>query len=740
MKNEVISLLNKKFDALSIQEIFDELGLTTSAEMSELIEVLGELVNSYAVYETKKSKYILYEHCPNFKKGVIQLSKTGSGFLLQNGKDIHIARDMLNYALDGDIVVAEIIGGDEDHPEGKVIKILKRSKYNIVGTIKSNNGELYFEPNDPKMSRVHIAIDYNEIKKCVEGEVVVVSIVSDNGKNNFFGRISTKLGHKDDPGMDIKVIAANYDIYDEFPYEAMDQANSSPDEVVKEDWSEGRVDLRELNMFTIDGDDTKDIDDGIALEYKDGYYYLDVCIMDVGHYVPIDSPLDKEAFKRGTSSYLADSVIPMLPHKLSNGICSLNPGVERCVIACRMKFDGNGKLCDTKIEPAVVKSRKKMTYKCVNEILEHDNVPEGYEEYADTLKKMNDLAHILRDKLVKRGYVDFNLDEPKIICDETGKAIDVKRRDMGEGEKLIEMFMIAANEAVAEYVTAMELPFIYRIHDEPREERLQAFIRFCGQLGHPIKGKYENITPKGFQKLLAQIEAPINGKTEQEAADESYILRGQALRSMAKAIYSHDNMGHFGIGSRCYCHFTSPIRRYPDLMVNRILHAFLFNEYDEKTIKYFENALPAIADQCSKREQAAVNAERDVDKMKMAELMEDHIGEEFDGIITTVSNSGFFVELPNLIDGFVPLTSLADDYYEADIDNQRVVPKSGGHGYRVGERVRVQVLAASKANSTIDFGIVKNLRKDYTTRAGDFDSFKGKTKVLEKKKGKKRKW
>ena len=298
--------------------------------------------------------------------------------------------------------------------------------------------------------------------------------------------------------------------------------------------------------------------------------------------------------------------------------------------------------------------------------------------------------------------------------------------------------MIAANVVVAEYMTAMELPFIYRVNDEPREERLQQFIRFCGQMGHVIKGKYENITPRGFQKLLAQLEENKEGKTEQEIADESYILRGMALRSMAKAIYSHENLGHFGIGSRCYCHFTSPIRRYPDLVVNRLLHAFLFNEDDEKTLRYFEKALPAIAEQCSKREQAAVSAERDVDKMKMAEMMEDHIGEEYDGIITTVTNSGFFVELPNLVDGFVPLTSLEKDYYEADIENQRVMPKSGGPGYRLGERVRVVVLAASKANSSIDFGVVKNLRKDYTTRAGDFNSFRERPKVLEKQKGKKK--
>ena len=739
MKNDVINLLNREYDALTIQEIYDELKLTTTAEMTELISALGELVNSYTVYETKKSKYILYEHCPNFKKGVIQLTKTGSGFLLQDGKDIHIDRDMLNYALDGDIVVAEIIGGDEDSPEGKVIKVLKRSKSNIVGTIKSDGEHLYFEPQDEKMSRVHIALDYNELKKCVEGEIVVVNIVSDNGKNNFFGRIGTKLGHKDDPGMDIKVIAANYDIFDEFPYEAMDQANSAPgddDPIREEDWEEGRVDARDEEMFTIDGDDTKDIDDGIGLKYENGFYYLTVYIMDVGHYIPIDSPLDKEAFKRGTSSYLANSVIPMLPHKLSNGICSLNPNKDRCVIACRMKIDGTGKICDTKIEPAVVKSRKQMTYKKVNKILEDNYVPEGYEPYADTLRKMNELAHILRDKLVKRGYTDFNLDEPKIICDDNGKAIDVVKREVGEGERLIEMFMIAANESVAEYLSAMSAPCIYRVHDEPREERFQSFLRFCGKLGHVIKGKFDRVTPKSFQKLLDQVTQRLPGRSDQEAKDEAYIIRTQALRSMAKAVYSHMNMGHFGIGSRCYCHFTSPIRRYPDLMINRLLHAFLFNEYDENTIKYFERVLPAIAEQSSKREQAAVNAERDVDKMKSAEMMEDHIGEEFDGIITTVSNNGFFVELPNLVDGFVRLDSLDGDY-ATDIDEQTVYNRNGGHGYRLGERVRVRVLAACKANSSIDFGVVKNLRKDYTTQANDFKRHDD-DKVLSRKKGKKK--
>lgn len=726
MKENVLSILEKSYDALDIQTLFDALNLSTADEMRQLIKVINSMVDDFLIYQTKKDKFILYEHCPNFKKGIVQVNKSGTGFLLQEDGDIHIAKDCLNYALDGDTVVVEIVGSRTLKPEGKVIKILKRGDKNLVGTLKKGKDGLYFEATNPKKRNLSVLLDSEQLAKCVEGEVVVVTLTDwYNGKAT--GNIIHKIGHKDDPKVDILSIAANYDIFEEFPEDAMQQAENLPVEVRKADWV-GRRDLTAENIFTIDGADTKDIDDAISLEVKDGYYILKVSIADVSYYVDKDSPLDKEAFRRGTSSYLAYSVIPMLPHKLSNGICSLNEGVERCAITCEMKIDSQGRVVSTDIYPSIIKSKKKMTYKAVNDILLRDVVEPGYEEFVDTLKDMNQLSKILRNKLVRRGYIDFDLDEAKIICDEEGRAIDVQKREREDGEKLIEMFMIAANEAVAEFIYNMDLPFVYRVHDEPREEKVQEFISFCSLVGKVVKGKFVNLTPKSFQKLLGQVDGD---------PDLQYVLRNMALRSMAKAVYSDENIGHFGIGSNCYTHFTSPIRRYPDLQVHRLLHTYLFNkQLDESVINYYSSVLHGITDQCSKREQAAVNAERDVDKMKMAEYMENHIGEEFDGVIVGVQNYGFYVQLNNLVEGLVAVQSLEGDYFECSPETQSMVGKHSGTVFRVGDRIRVKCMAASKEESTIDFGVVKSLKMDNTTKPNELDSEKG--KVLFKKKGKNR--
>ena len=421
MKEEIIKKLKSKYDALSLLEINDLLGLENPEELKELELTLEELVKEYVIYKTKKDKYILYDNNPGVKAGKISINKMGNGFLLLEGDDLYINYHNLNNAVDGDTVLVEVIlyNGKK---EGKVIRVLERDTKNIIGTIIFKKNKPFLEL-DEKKKKLTVEIDPNTLSGCVEGTKVVVNLVKETKKNYYIGKIVKVLGHKDDPGVDIASIAYKYKIYEEFSKEAMDMANSLPTEVEPKDLV-GRKDLTNEMIFTIDGDDTKDIDDAISFSKHDGIYTLGVHIADVSYYVTKDSPLDKDAFTRGTSSYLAYSVIPMLPHVLSNGICSLNEGVVRLTQSCVMDIDSNGNIIKYDIFPSYIKSSKKMTYKKVNDILMRDIVDPEYVKFADTLKGMNELAHILRKHKEKRGYIDFDLDEPKIICDKDGKCID----------------------------------------------------------------------------------------------------------------------------------------------------------------------------------------------------------------------------------------------------------------------------------------------------------------------------
>lgn len=702
MYQRVIDLLENENDALDLMTINDRLGLTSVDELKELQSILDGLVKDLTVYQTKKNKYILYTKCTNFRKGKIKLYKKGFGFLLlDKEEDIHISKDNLGFALDGDTVLVEIIDPNPERPEGRVIKILERGINNIVGVIKSDGKELYFEPTEKQ--NITLTIDKKSLSKCVEGEVVAVKLLSDLGKNRYTAEVREHICHKDDPREDILTIAANHDIFPNFSDEAMAQADAMPTEVLDTD-RVGRKDLTDKVIFTIDGADTKDIDDAISFEYRDGYYILGVHIADVSYYVTEGSPLDIEAYTRGTSSYLADSVIPQLPHKLSNGICSLNPGVERCAITCEMKIDNRGHVVESDIYPSIIKSRKKMTYTSVNNCIMNDVIDPGYEEFADTLKAMNELAHIIRAERTRRGASDFEIDEPKIICDEEGRAIDVVTRERGDGEKLIEDFMVIANETVASTLFYMDLPSVYRLHGTPKPEKVQAFIQFCASTGHQIKGKFgDSITPSMFQKLLNQI------KVDDKSAS---IYRSLAVRSMPKAYYGMENIGHFGLASKTYTHFTSPIRRYPDLQLHRLIRTYLFNgKMDTKTIGYWETNLPAILKHSSEREVAAQEAEREVDKMKMAEYMENHIGETYDAIISGVASWGIFVQLDNLIEGLIPIDSINDDYYEYDEAGQCLIGRATSKRYTFGDSITVTCVGASKENSQIDFGITQLLKK-----------------------------
>ncbi len=693
MKEKIIEALKNETKALASIDIFHLLNLETPDELSSLNNELDEMQNNGEIFKTNKDKYILFDNCPGVFCGKLSVNKKGFGFvILPFQDDLYIPEENFNKAINGDLVVCEIVKKGIK-PEGRIVKVLKRDLKNIVGTIEINKkGKFVFIPDDNELN-ITFKLDISTTKDCVEGSKVLLQIGKDLGNNVYDGFIIKVLGHKNDPGMDIKSIAYKYGIFEDFGKDVEKELVNIPNEVDEKDL-EGRRDLTNEMIFTIDGDDTKDIDDAISLKVTDEGYILGVHIADVSHYVKENTALGDAAFERGTSSYLADTVIPMIPHKLSNGICSLNEGVIRLTISCEMVIDNSGKVIKSEIFPSYIKSNKKMTYKNVNEILMNNNVPEGYEKYADTLLKMNDLAHILRKDLVKRGYMDFDLDEPKIKQDENGVAIDIIKVDHKDGEKLIENFMIAANEAVASYIYNMDLPFIYRVHDVPSEEKMQEFIGLLKVFGYKLDARVTSITPITVQKILDELRDK----------PEFKILSSLLLRSMRKAVYSKDNIGHFGLGSNCYTHFTSPIRRFPDLTVHRLLRNYLFNgNLSMNTVNYYNNVLVQIAEHSSEREQAAINAERDVDDMKMAEYMESHIGEEYDGIITSVTNFGFFVQLPNLVEGLVHVKTLKGDYYNYVSELLSLVGQNTNKAYRIGDKVHIVVSNASKTNATVDF-------------------------------------
>ena len=696
LEERIVELLKKEKKALNAFEI-EELLELKKEEFTELIKTLNQMEEQLKIYRTKKDNYMLFTNS-HLKIGTLLVNKRGYGFVdIGTDEDIFIPIDSMNKAIHNDQVVVEITTKPGTKPEGRIVKIISRNLNDMVGEFYYKQGKPFVELDDKKI-KIQIVIDPKKTFGAMNGHKVLVKITNKLKDNTYKGEILKILGHKNDPGVDILSITAKYDINDAFDDDVMRQADELPFNVLEKE-TKNRKDLRDIEIFTIDGDDTKDIDDAISIKKLDnGNYELGVHIADVSHYVTEDSPLDKEAYKRGTSVYLADRVIPMLPHKLSNGICSLNQGEDRLALSCIMEINEKGETTKYDIFESIIKSRKQMTYKNVNKILEENIIPEGYETFTQSLYLMKDLAKILRKAKENRGYIDFEINEAKIIVDEKGKAIDVVLRERGTGEKLIEDFMIAANETVATHVYYMELPFIYRIHGEPSEEKIENFKKFVSILGHKIIGNRKDITPKAMQNMLEQL------KNKEEYSILSSIL----LRSMQKAVYDKNNIGHFGLASKCYTHFTSPIRRYPDLIVHRLLRKYLFeNKIDQDTINNYDYKLTDITAHTSERERAAAECEREVDDMKKAEYMEDHIGEEYEGIISSVTPFGMFVELPNQIEGLVRLDDLTDDYYTYNEETFSLVGKNNKRGYRLGDKVKIQVKAANKEAKTIDFIIKK---------------------------------
>lgn len=693
MKEEIKRVLNDKTSpSFTIEEIINILDLNTVDEYKKVQEELNSMVNDGSVYYSeKKKKYLLMENS-HFLKGRLMLNKKGFGFvILENSKekDVYINEKNINNARNDDIVLIEMT--NKKLNEGKIVRVLNRDNSDIVGEFFIKDNLFYVRPD--KKNKSIIEIPKEKTKGAVEGHKVLVKIIDDR---KYLGEVTKIIGHKNDVGVDILSFVYDYEFSPNFPEEVIDYLDNIPEEV-KEEETKGRLDLRNEKIFTIDGADTKDIDDAIGIKkLENGNYELGVHIADVSHYVKIDDVIDKEAYERGTSVYLVDRVLPMLPHKLSNGICSLNPNVDRLALSCIMEIDNIGNVKSYNITKTVINSKKKMTYEDVNEILENNKVVEGYEDFVEDLTLMNELSTILRKKMVKRGYLEFDSPEAKILVDENCHPIDIKLREQRTGEKLIENFMIVANETVSSDIFYKNLPCIFRVHDRPNEEKLEKFISFLSLKGYVVNADKKNITVKDLQNILKSIGNK----------PESAILNALAVMTQSKAVYSNENIGHFGLGSKCYSHFTSPIRRYPDLTLHRLVKDYQDN-YSDEIIEYWQEKLLEISIKTSQREQDSVDCERDVEKMKMAEYMEDHIGEKFDGIISGVTEFGIFVELPNTVEGLVKIEDVSSkEYFFYNEKLQALIGKKSNKRYMFGDSVKIEVIAASKETGLIDFALV----------------------------------
>ena len=701
MRDDIINVLENCDKAVDIYELKDLLNIQDVEDLKLLNEELSKLEEEAIIYKSHKDKYMMIEKS-HLRKGIMRVTKKGYGFVEVNDleDDIYIDSDYMNGAIHDDVVLVEITSKmNLDRLEGRVLKILERRVQRYIGLITFDKNDVGHITLDDSKVKLDIDVPKDKSLNAVDGHKVVVELTKKYDNTHYEGEVVEIIGHVNDPGVDILSIIYKYNIPVDFPEDVKEEVSHMPMEVKESDLP-GRRDLREEEIFTIDGDDTKDIDDAISIKrLSNGHYQLGVHIADVSYYVKEGSPLDNEALERGTSVYLVDRVIPMLPHELSNGICSLNPNVDRLAISCVMEFDDKGKQLDYEIFQSVIRSRIQMTYKKVNSILEKDEVPEGYEEFVPSLKLMNELAHILREMKVRRGYIDFAVDEAKILVDEKCVPTDVILRDRGEGEKLIEDFMIAANECVATHIYFMNLPFIYRVHEYPKEEKIRAFLGFVSSLGYQVNGNIKDVRPTTVQKIIGQLEDK----------PEYPILSSLLLRSMQKAVYKPENLGHYGLASDCYTHFTSPIRRYPDTTVHRLLHTYLFDGLiNMETIRKWEEKLIYIADHSSERERASVDCEREVDDMKMAEYMEKHIGEDFEGMISSITSFGMFIELPNLIEGLVSFRDMKD-FFHFDEEHMTLTGEKSHVKYSIGEKVIVRVLRASKEEKTIDFEVIRKV-------------------------------
>ena len=704
-------------------------------QRKDLEEVLNELVASGKVGISKKGKYARSEVFA--QTGIFSAHHRGFGFVTIEGRDgdLFVPPDDTGDAMDGDTVQVIIDeNGRGGRAEARVLKVLKHANETLIGTFEKNKSFGFVIPDNPRIT-MDIFIPQGKENGAVSGHKVVVKLDTYATRNkNPEGHVQEILGHINDPGVDILSIVRAYGLPEEFPEDVMEEVSHAPEElsagyVAEEIGKNGRVDLRDVPMVTIDGEDAKDLDDAVSVSKEtingETIYHLGVHIADVSHYVKEGTPLDAEAYKRGTSVYLVDRVIPMLPHRLSNGICSLNAGCDRLAMSCLMDIDEKGIIVGHKICESVVRIDRRMTYTAVNAILEAKNgteepqtdAPEKekskekaefakkcLEEYADFVSMfllLDETARVLRKKRMARGAVDFDFPECKIILDAKGRSVEIRPYERNAATMLIEDCMLAANETVAEDYYWQQIPFLYRSHEKPDGEKIKRFGILINNFGYSIRLQNGELHPKEMQKLLEKAAG----------SPEEALLARLALRSMKQAKYTTECMGHFGLAANYYTHFTSPIRRYPDLQIHRIIKENLHGGLTKKRIAHYEKILPEVAIWTSSRERLADEAERETDKAKKVQFMERHIGEEFTGVISGISNYGFYVELPNTVEGMVRLANLDGDYYVFDEEHYELVGERTRKKFKLGQTVKIQVVSVDRYLKTIDFLPVRNFDK-----------------------------
>lgn len=696
-------IYNKNYQPMKQKEL-GYLMQVEPEDRDEFVAILRELVKDGAIEVTKRGKYRPVSK--KLLKGTFSCTQKGFGFVSVEDVegDYYIHERNMGGAFHEDTVAMEVL---EDHPqagrrkEGKIVKVLERGITTIVGTLQKNQNFGFVIPDNQRFDS-DIFVSREECKNLTSGFKVLVKITNyGDEKHSPEGKIIEVLGHRDDPRVDILSIVKAYNIPTEFEDDVMHQVSRVPDEVKVSDYKD-RMDIRDWQMVTIDGEDAKDLDDAITLTRKGDGYLLGVHIADVSEYVTEYSALDKEALKRGTSVYLVDRVIPMLPHQLSNGICSLNAGCNRLALSCIMEIDKSGKVIDHKIAETLIRVDERMTYTSVAAVLDGDEAErKRYEPLVSMFELMKELSDILRERRHSRGSIDFDFPESKITLDKNGKTVDVFPQVRNAATKIIEDFMLCANETIAEDYFWQEIPFLYRTHDIPDGEKIDKLQAFLENFGIYLKISREELHPMEMQKLLTKIEG---------TAEEPLISR-LTLRSMKQARYSTQCSLHFGLSTRYYCHFTSPIRRYPDLQIHRIIKENLHGELTGKRLGHYEGILPKVADQTSKTERRAEEVEREVEKLKKAEYMKKRIGEIHEGIISSITSWGIYVELPSTIEGMIHVSVLPGDYYYYDEATYSMVGERSKRTFKLGQHVKIKVKGVDMLLKNIDFELVED--EDY---------------------------
>lgn len=723
MKSIILDYLKQSRKKLRAKEIQE--GIKSDVDIKSVLE---ELSADGKIVKTRNGRYEAIENS-EYISGCVQGNERGYAFLKisEDEEDMFIDAPNLNGAIDGDIVLVkeDVSARSGSRRECIVHKIVRRTNEEIVGTVKIYKKNCLVVPDNRRIPSAVFILN-GKRKDIKRGQKVIVRITTRelNKEDNktLEGKITEILGDKKDKGVDILSVAKTYGLEEKFDAGVLEECDSISD-VVDENLFRGRVDLRGLKMVTIDGEDAKDLDDAVSIEVLDnGNYKLGVHIADVSEYVKEGSLLDKEALKRGTSVYLIDRVIPMLPKKLSNGICSLNPNVDRLSFSVMMEIDKEGRVVDHDIFESVININHRMTYTDVYKILQEDNVKlkKRYKDFVDEFRTMKKLAQILEKKLEQRGAIDFNFVEAKITLDEKGRAVDVREYEITVANKIIEEFMIVCNETVSEHFYWLGVPFVYRVHEEPDKGKMKDLATFVKNIGYKMKVS-NKIYPKTLQKVLNDVR----GKKAER------IISTVMLRSMQKAKYTTKDQGHFGLAAKFYSHFTSPIRRYPDLIIHRIMKEIIRGKFNAKRRKYYDEKLEDIAKLCSDNERIAQDAEREVDDMKKCEYMKQYEGHVFDGIISSITSFGMFVELPNTIEGLVRLKDMFDDYYIFNEGNYSLTGELTGRTYHIGDEVKIKVARADKVARQIDFVLVK---KENTNKKSRSRVKKKSTKDRNKKK------